>query len=39
MIYFIFISIKVFVAKYDYPAQEPEDLSFRRGKAVNIILQ
>ena len=38
MICFIFLSIKVFVARYDYQAQKPGDLSFRKGKAVNIVL-
>ena len=38
MICFIFLSIKVFVAQYDYQAQDPEDLNFRKGEAVNIIL-
>ena len=37
MICFIFPSIKVFVAQYDYQAQGPEELSFREGKAVNIV--
>ena len=35
MVCFIFLSIKVFVAQYDYQAQGPEHLSFRKGKAVN----
>ena len=39
IICFIFLSIKVFVAWYDYPAQRPEELSFREGKAVNKVLQ
>ena len=39
MICFIFLSIKVFVARYDYPAQGPQELSFREGKAVNMVLQ
>ena len=39
MICFIFLSIKVFVAQYDYQAQEPEDLSLSKGKAVNMVLQ
>ena len=33
MICFIFLSIKVFVAQYDYQARDPEDLSFIKGMA------
>ena len=36
---FYFFSIKVFVAQYDCQAESPEELSFREGKAVNIVLQ
>ena len=39
MICFIFLPIKVFVAQYDYQAKDPEDLNFREGKAVNMVLQ
>ena len=34
-----FFLIKVFVAQYDCQAESPEELSFREGKAVNIVLQ
>ena len=36
---FIFLSIKVFVAQHDYQAESPKELSFREGKAVNMVLQ
>ena len=29
----------MFVARYDYPAQGPQELSFREGKAVNMVLK